>query len=336
MTEDYLAARALLDGQATQASPHGHLIHAIEAFERVVETEPTFATGHVSLGVALTRYVRFGYGGVGHLLAAQRHLERGLVLDPLNIEAKLYQAYTLLWRGEKERARQDVQHLMRTAGKDAEVWIGAGIVLQLDGLLGEALNALGTALRLRPSIGPRIYNLRARLHLYRQEPGPARREIERGLAVAPKHTLLRTTDAVWHLRHGDLRWAVGRLEEVVADDPGLRLAHPTLAIALYRTGAPAEAEALVTDALLALSTADCEMAYRVATYFAVTGDDSAALDWLRKAVYLGNHNAPWLTANPDWSALREGNSEIRRVLRDLAAAQPVLHERWRRALPDRA
>jgi hypothetical protein len=77
------------------------------------------------------------------------------------------------------------------------------------------------------------------------------------------------------------------------------------------------------------------MAYRVATYFAVTGNSDAALDWLRKAVYLGNHNAPWLTANPDWAALRESHPEVRRVLRDLAAAQPMLHERWRRALPDR-
>ncbi len=332
--EDYLAARSLMDGQATQSSPQSYLTQAIEAFERVAAAAPAFAPAQVSLGVALTRYVRFGYGGVGHLLAAQRHLERGLSLDPLNIEAKLYQAYTLLWRGEKERARQDVQHLMRTASQDAEVWIGAGVVLQLDGLLAEALGALGTALRLRPAIGPRVYNLRARLHLYRQDPGAARREIERGLSVAPGHTLLRTTDAVWHLRHGDLGWAVGRLEEVVADDPELRLAHPTLAIALHRAGEPDAASALVTDDLLALSAADCEMAYRVATYFAVVGDDAAALDWLRKAVYLGNQNAPWLGANPDWAPTRARTPEVERVLQELSDAQPALHARWRRALHD--
>ncbi|WP_420454006.1 TPR end-of-group domain-containing protein [Rubrivirga sp.] len=85
--------------------------------------------------------------------------------------------------------------------------------------------------------------------------------------------------------------------------------------------------------LLALSAADGERAYRVATYFAVVGDAEAALQWLRKAVHLGNHNAPWLTASPDWAALREGDPEVRRVLRDLAASQPALHERWRRVLP---
>lgn len=332
LAEDYLAARSLLDTAATRASGRGDLADAIGALERVAEAAPDFAPAHAALGVALTRYVRAGYGGVGHLLAAQRHLERGLALDPRNIEAKLYQGYTLLWRGEKERGRQDVQHLLRTAGQDAEVRLGAGVVLQLDGLLAEALRELGTALRLAPGSGPRIYNLRARVHLYRQDAGAARREIERGLAVAPGHTLLRTTDAVWHLRHGDPHWGLGRLEEVVADDPDLRLAHPTLAIARHKVGEPTRAADLMTDELLAFSAADCEMAYRVATYFAVVGDAPAALHWLRKAVYLGNHNAPWLTANPDWAALREADPDVRGVLRDLAAFQPALHARWRRFL----
>ena len=335
LAEDYLAARALLDSQATQSSPHGHLVRAVEAFERVAEAAPDFAPARASLGVALTRYVRYGYGGVGHLLAAQGHLERALALDPENIEAKLYQAYTLLWRGEKERARQDVQHLLRTAGTDAEVLVGAAVVLQLDGLLAEALRSLDAALRLSPGIGPRVYNLRARIRLYRQEPGEARREVERGLSVAPGHTLLRTTDAVWHLRHGDPGWAVGRLEDVVADDPDLRLAHPTLAVAYHRAGAPARADALMTDGLLALAAADCEMAYRVATAFAVAGDDGAALHWLRKAVHLGNHNAAWLASNPFWAGLIARDADVRAVLRDLGATQAALHDRWRRALAAR-
>lgn len=334
LAEDFLTARSLLDSQTARASGRDDLAAAVGALEGVADAAPDFAPAHASLGVALTRYVRHGYGGVGHLLAAQRHLEQALVLDPKNVEAKLYQAYTLLWRGEKERARQDVQHLLRTTSQDAEVRLGAGVVLQLDGLLDEALDHLGAALRLLPSIGPRVYNLRARIHLYGQDPGAARREIERGLAVAPHHVLLRTTDAVWHLRHGDLGWAVGRLEEVTADDPELRLAHPTLAIAYHKVGEAAKAQDLITDELLALSAADCEMAYRVATFFAIVGDGDAALHWLRKAVYLGNHNAPWFLANPDWAALRS-DPGVRQTLADVARTQRRLGERWRRALSDR-
>ena len=335
LVEDYLGARSLMDGQASRSGLHADLARATAAFERVVAEAPDFAPAQAGLGIALTRGVRFGYGGVGHLLAAQRHLDRALALDPSHIEATLYRAYTRLWSGETERARQDVQHLLHAAPDDAEVQVGAGVVLQLDGLLDEALDALGTALRLAPGIGPRVYNLRARVHLYQQRPEAARVEIDRGLSVAPAHTLLRTTDAVWHLRHGDLGDAVKRLESVVADDPLLRLAHPTLAIAAHRAGDPSRAETLMTDELLALAAADCEMAYRVGTYFAVAGNAEAALHWLRTAVHLGNHNAPWLLANPDWAALRETDAGVRETLREVAASQPALHARWRRVLPAR-
>ena len=40
------------------------------------------------------------------------------------------------------------------------------------------------------------------------------------------------------------------------------------------------------------------MAYRLATYFAVEGDSSEALHWLRRAIYLGNENYPWFQKNP--------------------------------------
>ena len=45
------------------------------------------------------------------------------------------------------------------------------------------------------------------------------------------------------------------------------------------------------------------MAYRLATYFAVEGDESEALHWLRRAIYLGNENYPWFSKNPAWNRL---------------------------------
>ena len=178
-----------------------------------------------------------------------------------------------------------------------------------------------------------MYNLRARIYTYQQRPELARQEVAKGLALEPRHTLLRTTHAVWHLRHGDLHEAVALLEGVAADDPNLRLAHPTLAIAYHRAGQPARAAALMTDELLAMGTADCEMAYRIATYFAVAGNVPEALHWLRKAVYLGNHNAPWFTRNPDWDALR-AHEEVRQILAELAVTQRSHRARWKHVLPE--
>lgn len=334
LAEDYLEARALLDSQARRSSPRADLDGARGAFGRVLERAPDFAPAHAGLGLALVRAVRYGYEGVGALLVAQRHLERALALDPSNIEATVYRAYTRLWRGEKERVRQDVQYLLQTAGADAEVHVGAGVVLHRDGLLDESVAAFSAALRLNPALGPRVYNLRARVHLYRQRPGPARRDLDRGLALEPAHTLLRVTDAVWHLRHGSPDRALAGLEGVVADNPDLRLAWPTLALARLRAGDADGATALMTDELLAQAAADGEMAYRVATFFAAAGDADEAHHWLRKTVYLGNHNAPWFLANPDWAAVRE-HAGVRQTLAEVARTQRRLRERWRRVLADR-
>ena len=52
------------------------------------------------------------------------------------------------------------------------------------------------------------------------------------------------------------------------------------------------------------------MAYRLATYFAVEGDSSEALHWLRRAIYLGNENYPWFQKNPAWNNLRT-NARLR-------------------------
>ena len=331
LVEDYLGGRALLNSQITRSSHEEDLLQARAMFERVTKRAPDFAPAHASLGIALTRYVRFGFAGVTDLIAAQRHLERALQLDPGNIEAKLYRAYTMLWRGEKEKARRDVQYLVKSAPYDAEVYLVAGIILHLDGLLGPSIQTLSMALRTNPTIAPRVYNLRARVYIYQQKPEEARAEIDRGLAVEPGHTLLRTTSGVWHLRHGELATATELLEGVVRDDPNLRLVHPTLAIAYWQDGRRDEALRLMNEETLATASADCEMAYRVATFYAVARDETEALHWLRRSIYLGNHNAPWFLANPHWEAVRD-HPDIRRTLDELAENQRQYHERWRRLL----
>ena len=68
-------------------------------------------------------------------------------------------------------------------------------------------------------------------------------------------------------------------------------------------GDRATAASFILEETLAAAEADGEMAYRLATYFAVDGDESEALHWLRRAIYLGNENYPWFTKNPAWRRL---------------------------------
>ena len=106
------------------------------------------------------------------------------------------------------------------------------------------------------------------------------------------------------MRLGNLDKAIEILESVVHDDGSLRIAVPTLAICYVQTGAWERGAALLKDDDLAAAEADSEMAYRLATYFAVEGDSCEALHWLRRAIYLGNENYPWFQKNPPGTTSR--------------------------------
>jgi serine/threonine-protein kinase len=146
--------------------------------------------------------------------------------------------------------------------------------------------------------------------------------VDQGLQLHPDHPILRTTLGYLRLREGRAKEAIEVLAAVIADEPSLQMAYPTLAMAHVLAGERGRAEALVTARTLGAARCDPDTAYRVATYFAVAGDHDAALRWLRRAIYLGNENDPWFRTNPAWAPLRRSA--------DFAAILDSLHERHRR------
>jgi eukaryotic-like serine/threonine-protein kinase len=106
---------------------------------------------------------------------------------------------------------------------------------------------------------------------------------------------------------------------------------PTLAICYVQAGEREPGAALLKDDTLAAAEADSEMAYRLATYFAVEGDSSEALHWLRRAIYLGNENYPWFQKNPAWNNLRT-NADFERILEDLKKGFRKNQKTWKRLL----
>jgi len=266
-----------------------------------------------------------------HLRAAQKCFERALLYDPDLIEAKVYRVYTFLARGEKESARHGVQHLLETAGNDFDAHMMAAAILRLDGLYDAALEQLSTALRLNPAAATLVYNDRARIYGYQGQIELARQEIHKGLTLDPKQRLLRTSLAYLDYRQGDYATAITTLESVLREDSSLRLAYPTLAMCYLANGERAKAETMITEETLSYADADGEMAYRLATYFALDGDATEALYWLRKAIYQGNENYPWFASNSAWVKL-EGNEDLENVLARLKKTHRQNRLRWKQLL----
>ena len=258
-------------------------------------------------------------------------LTKRLRLDPAATEANLYRIYMLLSRGEKESARHGIANLLASAHNDWNVHMVAGIALRGDGMYDEALVEFNRALKLNPANAAILYNHRARVYQYQNQIELAGDELEKGLALEPRHPLLRTSAGYQQMRMGKLPEAIEILEGVIRDDESLRIAVPTLAMCYVQVGERNRAAALLKDETLAAAEADSEMAYRLATYFAVEGDSSEALHWLRRAIYLGNENYPWFQKNPAWNNLRT-NADFERILEDLKKGFRRNQKTWKRLL----
>jgi eukaryotic-like serine/threonine-protein kinase len=331
LSEQYLQARALLSSYMSRSGARGDLDKVREMFESVVAGDAEFAAGWSGLGITHLQYVRHGLGGQLHLLAARRSFDRALEIDSGSLEANLYRVYMLLSRGEKESARHGIEHLLLTADNNWDVHLVAGQTLRLDGMYEEALQQFNRSLQLNPSNAPIIYNHRARVYQYQNQLELAEEELQKGLTLEPRHPLLRTSVAYQRMRQGDMQQAIGILEAVIHDDDSMRIAFPTLALCYVQVGERERATSLIVEDTLSAAEVDSEMAYRLATYFAVEGDESEALHWLRRAIYLGNENYPWFSKNPAWNRLH-GHGDFERILEDLKKSHRVNQKTWRRLL----
>ncbi|MGB7547278.1 MAG: protein kinase [Terracidiphilus sp.] len=331
VSEEYLQARAVLSSFMVRTGSRADLDRAHALFTSVTSKYPAFAAGWSGLGIAELQYVRHGFGGQIHVMHARRSFDEALKLDPVSIEANLYRIYMLLSRGEKESARHGIANLLASAANDWNVHMVAGIALRGDGMYDEALAEFNRALKLNPANAAILYNHRARVYHYQNQIELAGDELEKGLALEPRHPLLRTSAGYQQMRMGNLAEAIEILEGVVRDDELLRIAVPTLAMCYVQAGERERAAALLKDDTLAAAEADSEMAYRLATYFAVEGDSSEALHWLRRAIYLGNENYPWFQKNPAWNNLRT-NADFERILEDLKKSFRKNQKTWKRLL----
>ncbi len=331
LSEEYLQARAMLSSFMQRTGSRNDLDRALERFERVTSQDAPFAAAWSGLGITHLQYLRHGFGGHLHVIAARKAFDRALEIDPGSVEANLYRVYMLLSRGEKESARHGIEHLLHTAANDAQVHIIAGITMRLDGMYEQALAQFNASLQLDPSNAPIIYNHRARVYQYQNQLELAADELEKGLALEPKHPLLRTSVAYQRMRQNDTAAAIDILERVIEDDHSMRLAYPTLAMCYVQAGERERAAELIEENSISAAEADSEMAYRLATYFAVEGDESEALHWLRRAIYLGNENYPWFAQNPAWKRL-SGHSDFERILEDLKKSYRRNQKNWKRLL----
>ncbi len=303
--EEYLRGRDAMGRFIYHTLAHEDMDAAIEHFKRAIELDPDFALAHCALGGAYANRVIKTIGDAVDYDRAEEELNKGLALDPKNFEARMHMIFIYLWRGERRKAREEVERLRHEAPNDVGVHFISAYFYRLDGQYDKALRSLERMLRLNPNERVVVSYNRARIFMYEGRYQDALHELERGAAVEPDHPLVRTFRAVWHYRQGEPEKAVEILQDVLAAHPRMDGIRPHLAIALSLLSRHEEARAQLTDRVKRVADADHDAPYWLASAYALEGMKDEAFEWLEHAIDSGNENRPWFEANPVWETLRD-------------------------------
>jgi serine/threonine-protein kinase len=314
--EEYLRGRDSLGRYIYHTIARKDIDEAIERFERAAEMDPSFALAHSALGAAYASRVMKGFGEADDHAAAREAFDKALALDPHLLEARLNMIFIYLSRGEKAKARAAVDELRREAPNDASVHFVRAVVARLDGDYEKALRSLDRMLKLNPSERVVVSYNRSRILTYLSRFDEAFEELGAGAAVEPDHPLIKTFRARTLYYHGEPTKAAEILEGVLEQHPQLDGIRPIYATFLSALGFSEEARAQLTDEVIKTANTDHDIAYWLASAYAMEGERDQALQWLRRAIELGNENRPWFERDRNWESLR-GDQEYQRILESI-------------------
>lgn len=303
--EEYLRGRDRIGRYIYHTVANEDIEAAIKHFQQAVALDPKFALAHCALGGCHMQRILKGSGRPDDLSRAQEALDKGLALDPLIVEARVYTAFVHLLRSEKQMARVLMAELRAEAPNNASVHFVSGVLYRLDGEYEKALASIDRTLLLNPAERLATCWSRARILMYQGLYDDAMASLEQGASIEPHHPLLKAFQAqLLHLR-GDPTAASELLREVLVNHPEIDGIRPLFAMCLSALGQHEAARAQLTERVKQVALDDHDVPYWLASAYLMEGDRDEAFKWLEKAISLGNENLPWFQSNPVWQPLHD-------------------------------
>jgi serine/threonine-protein kinase len=303
--EEYLRGRDALVRFINRTVAREDFKSAVEHFCRAVELDKDFALAYSGLGVCFATRVVKGFGDADDYARAEKELKSALALDPHLIEARLHMIYIFLARGDKQKARDEIKLLRQEAPNEAAVHRVAATIYRLDGEYERALRSYDRMERLDPSKRVVVAYNRARLLMFLQRPAEAMRELDQASAIEPDHPLLKTFRALTLYHTGDADSAADLMQQVLKQHPKMHGVRPVLAMCLSAKGDQEAAAGEITAQVKEAAAADHDAAYWLASAYAVAGKRAEALEWLARAIKLGNENREWFERDRNWKSFHD-------------------------------
>ena len=293
---------------------------AMANFKRAIELDPHFALAYSGLGACYANRVFKGLGEPEDYTYAEAAFSKAFFYDQNVVEARVLMVMIYMARGEKKKARSEIELLRKQFPNDAALYFVKGVMHRLDGEYEESLKSFEKLVRLDPAARAVAAYNRARIYIYKREFEKALEELDKGVKVEPNHPMLKIFRSGVYYYQGKHDEAIELISSVLKENPRMDGIRPLYAEYLAGAGRIEEAMAQLTPDALAISKTDHDMAYWVGSTYALAGNTDLAFKWLGKAVRLGNENKPHferdtnlvsLRDDPRWSELIEkmGNGD---------------------------
>jgi eukaryotic-like serine/threonine-protein kinase len=295
---------------------------AIEHFQRAIELDPNFALAYDGLGAAYVNRVFKGFGGAEDYERAEAAFNKALAIDPQLIEARMLMVFVYLWRGQKQKAREEVSRARREMPNEAVVHFVKATLHRLDGEFGRALRSYDRLVRLDPAAHVVASYNRALVHIYMGHFDEATRQLDN--ADEPDNPLVRTFRALILYYTGHTDEAASQMQQVVSKHPHLHGIRPFMGMFLSAQGKHQEALAELTSDVQRNGEVDSDIAYLIASVYALEDKRDEAFAWLSRAISLGNENLPCFQSDPNWATLRD-DERFGKLVEPLVEARKSRH-----------
>jgi serine/threonine-protein kinase len=301
--EQYLRGRDLFARFIFRTLSEEDCDSAIEHFERAIQLDPNFALAHDGLGACHVNRVFKGFGGSEDYERAEAAFTKALSIDPTICEARMLMVFVYLWRGQKQKARDEVERTRREAPNEPVVHFVKALLHRLDGEYGRALRSYDRLVRLDPAAHVVASYSRALVHMYMGHFDETFRELN--TSGDPDNALVRTFRALALYYTGQTDQAAELMQEVVEQHPNMHGIRPFMAMFLSAQGKHDEALAQLTPDVKRNGEVDADISYSIGSVYALEGLHGDAFEWLERSISLGNANRPCFENDPNLVSLRE-------------------------------
>jgi serine/threonine-protein kinase len=295
---------------------------AIARFERAIQLDPDFALAHDGLGACYVNRVFKGFGSAEDYERAERAFEKALALDPSITEARMLMVFVYLWRGEKQKARAEVARARSASPNEAVVYFVKATLHRLDGEYDRALRSYDKLVKLDPAAHVVVSCNRALVRIFQGRFDDALGELDEASKSEPDNPLVKTFRALASYYKGDAQTATDLMRQVFQHHPNMHGVRPFLAMFLSALGEHEAARSELTDEVKKNALVDPDIAYGLASVYALEGMREEAFEWLERSISLGNENRPCFEHDPNWAPLRD-DARFKELMLKIAAPRSL-------------